>query len=113
MGRLGCGVVLFLGLVGCQQSGAPKPESRVMSEALTAQGTQDAPDKNFGEDCSENGSSACFSHLCMKFGTALAEGWQCTRQCDEQAVCPEGWVCNKVLPDPDGFVCVPGAEVSP
>lgn len=46
-----------------------------------------------GEDCTQGGSSACASALCLHVGTLKDSGYICSKACADETQCPQGWAC--------------------
>ena len=88
------------------QSGSQPAAHRAFSEnALRGNGRAARADKQLGESCELNRESACASGLCLKMGTGTSD-WRCSRPCQPGTDCGSGFQCQKIFPDPDGFVCV-------
>ncbi|QRO01680.1 hypothetical protein JRI60_22985 [Archangium violaceum] len=63
--------------------------------------------KQVGEDCTENGASACLSGVCLHVKPGREEGYVCSRACRGEQECPPDWRCAQVYPTPEGGLCVP------
>ncbi|PTL76855.1 hypothetical protein DAT35_47120 [Vitiosangium sp. GDMCC 1.1324] len=106
-------IVLMLGLAtgvwaGCSKNQA-EPEVSGAREVLTEHRPLRAEmaTKQMGEDCSENGASACLSGVCLHVKPGREEGYVCSRACQGEQECPQDWRCAQVYPTPQGRLCVP------
>jgi len=63
--------------------------------------------KQLGEDCGENGASACLSKICLHVKPGRHEGYVCSQSCQGDKDCPEGWRCSQLYPTPKGRLCAP------
>ncbi len=68
--------------------------------------------KQVGEDCTENGASACLSGVCLHVKPGREEGYVCSRACQGEQECPRDWHCAQVYPTPQGRMCVPSLSGS-
>jgi hypothetical protein len=105
--------MLMLGLAvgawaGCSKN-QTEPETPVAREVLTEHRplmTEKAT-KQVGEDCTENGASACLSGVCLHVKPGRKEGYLCSRACQGSQECPRDWQCAQVYPTAQGRLCVP------
>lgn len=103
------GLVLVL-LGACRKESSPG--SQIVSERMALGSTEGDATLPFSASCSETGASGCASGLCVRTpNAAIGEGWICSQSCADDTPCPTGARCEKILPDPDGFLCIP--EVAP
>jgi len=63
--------------------------------------------KQVGDDCTENGASACLSGVCLHVKPGRKEGYVCSRACQGEQDCPGNWRCAQVYPTAEGRLCVP------
>ncbi len=115
-------LVLMLGLAaavgaGCAKS-QPETVAPVAEEVLTEHrplGVEKAT-KEVGEDCTENGASACLSGICLHVKPGRKEGYVCSRACQGEQDCPRNWRCAQVYPTSQERLCTPsptGRESAP
>jgi hypothetical protein len=85
----------------------PPAEEGVLEEHRPLRGAAQEATGKLGEDCTRAGGSGCRSGLCLHAAPGRHSGYFCSRACDSEAQCPEGWACAQMYPGPGGLVCVP------
>ncbi len=93
---------------GCAKS-QTEPEASAAREVLTEHRSREVGEaaKQVGEDCTENGATACLSGVCLHVKPGREEGYLCSRACQDEKECPRDWRCAQVYPTPQGRLCVP------
>ncbi|EPX57548.1 hypothetical protein D187_009822 [Cystobacter fuscus DSM 2262] len=111
-------MVVVLGLAAGVWSGCGKTENEPRTVVELQPLTEPRPlraekaTKQLGEDCRENGASACLSGLCLHVKPGRHEGYVCSQPCQGDAECPTSWRCAQVYPTPKGRLCVPSSNES-
>lgn len=100
-------------LAGCPST-ASEQEPAVFHEhqfLVTAK-----PTKGLGEDCSVGGASDCrkSAPVCWHFwDDPQGKGYACTKACETEEDCPEGWGCVGVAPGEGNSFCAPPRDWQP
>ena len=103
----------MLGLAAGVWAGCGKTENAPLAEVEPQVLTEPRPlraekaTKQLGEDCRENGASACLSGICLHVKPGRHEGYVCSQSCQGDGDCPGGWRCAQVYPTPKGRLCTP------
>ncbi|QSQ18953.1 hypothetical protein JY651_26755 [Pyxidicoccus parkwayensis] len=85
-------------------------EVTVVSEWRAQPLVEGASRREVGEECTRGGNDECGSGRCIHVpGAARGQGYVCTRECRQDAECPQGWACVSVVPGAQVALCQPGS----
>jgi hypothetical protein len=106
------GVLTLFMMSGCNENleppvRAPEP-GQVFGEHRQKQAA--ARTKQVGEDCTDSGQSECLSGVCLHTKPGPGEGYICSKQCQQDPDCPEGWRCAGTRPGAAASFCIPPAD---
>ena len=73
--------------------------------------TVDQPTRSVGEACSTYGASDCRGGTCLKVAPLPNPLQVCTRTCDAESPCPDGWSCRAIRPGAPAL-CTPSLEIA-
>ena len=108
-------IAVALGLAAGVWAGCGKTEDEPRAEVEPQVLTEPRPlraekaTKQLGDDCGENGASACLSGICLHVKPGRHEGYVCSQSCQAQTDCPSDWRCSQFYPSSKRRLCVPPA----
>jgi hypothetical protein len=103
-------LVLFVASLSCAPSEPQNRRAEVFTEHRFLKAAPETPKKQLGEDCS---ASECQSGVCFHADVDPGKGHVCSKACESDDECPEGWACRSVYPSPGSSFCVPPKDWVP